>query len=45
MVGVCLKYMANNYGSKLQAFATIKALEDLGIEYEIINYRKKGVKT
>lgn len=44
MIGVCLKYMANNYGSKLQALATIKVLEDMGIEYEIINYRKKGLK-
>lgn len=43
MIGVCLKYMANNYGSKLQALATVKALEDLGVDYELINYRKKGL--
>lgn len=43
MIGVCLKYMANNYGSKLQALATVKAIEDLGLEYELINYRKKGL--
>ena len=41
MLGVCLKYTQNNYGSKLQALATVKMFEDLGIEYEIIRYNKK----
>jgi hypothetical protein len=41
MVGVCLKYEQLNYGSKLQALATVRMLEDLGLEYEIIQYNKK----
>ena len=43
MIGVCLKYTQNNYGSKLQALATVKMFEELGIEYEIIRYNKKTV--
>lgn len=43
MIGVCLKYMMKNYGSQLQARATVKAFEDLGLEYEIIQYNKKGL--
>lgn len=43
MIGVCLKYMMKNYGSQLQARATIKVLEDLGLDYEIIQYNKKGL--
>lgn len=43
MIGVCLKYMMRNYGSQLQARATVKAFEDLGLEYEIIEYKKKGL--
>ncbi len=41
MLGVCLKYTQNNYGSKLQALATVKMFEQLGIKYEIIRYNKK----
>ena len=41
MLGVCLKYTQYNYGSKLQALATVKMFEDLGFEYEIIRYNKK----
>ncbi len=41
MKGVCLKYTQNNYGSKLQALATVKTFEELGIDYEIIQYNKK----
>lgn len=41
MLGVCLKYTQNNYGSKLQALATVKTFEKLGIDYEIIRYNKK----
>lgn len=41
MLGVCLKYDQTNYGSKLQALATVKLLEELGIEYEIIRYNKR----
>lgn len=41
MLGVCLKYTQHNYGSKLQALATIKMFEKLDIDYEIIRYDKK----
>ena len=40
MLGVCLKYTQKNYGSKLQALATAKMFEDLGIDYEILRYKK-----
>ena len=41
MLGVCLKYEQKNYGSKLQALATVRKFEKLGIDYEIIRYNKK----
>ncbi len=41
MKGICLKYTQNNYGSKLQALATVKTLEELGQDYEIIEYNKR----
>ena len=44
MLGVCLKYEQRNYGSKLQALATIKMFESFGIDYEIIRYNKKTFK-
>ena len=43
MIGVCLKFMMRNYGSQLQARATVKILEDMGLDYEIIQYNKKGL--
>lgn len=43
MIGVCLKFMMRNYGSQLQARATLKAFEDMGLEYEILDYKKKGL--
>jgi hypothetical protein len=43
MLGVCLKYMMRNYGSQLQARATIQIFEDYGLDYEILNYTKKGI--
>lgn len=43
MIGVCLKYMMRNYGSQLQARATVKIFEDMGLEYEILEYKKKGL--
>lgn len=43
MLGVCLKYEQLNYGSKLQALATVKLLEEFGLDFEIIRY-KKGLK-
>ncbi len=44
MLGVCLKYTQNNYGSKLQALATGKMFDRLGIDYEIIRYNKKSLR-
>lgn len=41
MLGVCLKYTQHNYGSKLQALATVKTFEKLGLDYEIIRYNKR----
>lgn len=35
--------MMKNYGSQLQARATVKAFEDMGLDYEIIQYNKKGL--
>ena len=41
MIGVCIKYFHENYGGMLQAYATTKLLEEYGIEYELIRYKKK----
>ena len=41
MLGVCLKYTQHNYGSKLQALATVKMFEKYNLDYEIIRYNKK----
>ena len=43
MLGICLKYEQTNYGSKLQALATVKMLEEFGLEYEIIRYHKDAM--
>lgn len=43
MLGICLKYEQANYGSKLQALATVRMLEALNLEYEIISFRKNGL--
>lgn len=43
MLGICLKYEQTNYGSKLQALATVKMLEELGLEYEILRYHKDAI--
>ncbi|MHB8132227.1 MAG: hypothetical protein ACYDEX_24995, partial [Mobilitalea sp.] len=40
MIGVCIKYFHENYGGMLQAFATTRLLEERGIEYELIQYKK-----
>ena len=40
MIGVCIKYFHANYGSMLQAYATVKMLEERGIDYELIRYEK-----
>lgn len=41
MIGVCIKYFHANYGGMLQACATVALMEELGIEYELIQYQKK----
>lgn len=41
MLGLCICYYNHNYGSMLQAFATVKYIEKLGLQYEIIKYHKK----
>ena len=44
MIGVCIKYMHENYGGILQAYATVSFLENQHIEYELIRYtRKKSI--
>ncbi|MGI6392307.1 MAG: polysaccharide pyruvyl transferase family protein [Candidatus Izemoplasmatales bacterium] len=40
-IGLCICYNVHNYGSVLQALATVKIIEQLGYEYEIIGYIKK----
>lgn len=40
-IGVCCEYKHRNYGSMLQALATVLQLEKLGYDYEIINYTRK----
>lgn len=43
MIGVCLKCTMRNYGSQLQAKATVRLFEDMGLEYEILQYNRKGI--
>ena len=40
-VGLAVCYDTKNFGSQLQVLATIKKVEDLGHETEIIQYKKK----
>ena len=42
-IGLCVRYNCNNYGSMLQIFATQKALEKIGCNYEIIRYDKRAL--
>ena len=44
MLGVCLKYEQKNYGSKLQALATVRSFENLKVDYEIIRYNKRDLR-
>jgi len=44
MLGICLLYQQKNYGSKLQALATVRVLEQYNLQYEIIQYNKKTAK-
>lgn len=42
MIGLCLAFeQQNNYGTQLQCYATLKAIQDLGYPCEIIIYHKK----
>lgn len=43
MIGLCLKYEQTNYGSKLQALATLRLMEELGHECKVIHYGKAGL--
>lgn len=45
MVGVCIKYMHENYGGILQAYATVSYLENQNIEYELVRYTRKKTMT
>mgnify|MGYP001851666181 FL=1 len=40
MIGLCIKYAHENYGGMLQAFATVKIFEKMGMAYELIRYDK-----
>lgn len=40
-IGVCCEYQHRNYGSMLQALATVMQLENLGCDYELIRYTRK----
>ncbi len=40
-IGVCCEYEHRNYGSMLQALATVMQLEKLGCDYELIRYTRK----
>ena len=39
-LGLCICYLHKNYGSQLQSYATTMILEQMGIEYEILRYKK-----
>lgn len=41
MLGLCICYYNHNYGSMLQAYATVAEMEKRGLDYEIIGYKKK----
>ena len=40
-IGLAVCYDTKNYGSQLQVLATLKKIEELGFETEIIRYKKK----
>ena len=42
-LGLCLKYEQQNYGSKLQARATLQLFEELGHKCHVIHYGKAGL--
>ena len=41
LIGACLEIKNNNYGSMLQSFATQKMLDEYGVRYELLAYKKK----
>lgn len=40
MIGICIKYFHENYGGMLQAYATVTKIEDMGLDYELVQYEK-----
>lgn len=40
-LGICVVIYNNNFGSMLQSYATMKMLDKMGIEYDVIRYKKK----
>lgn len=38
-VGLCIVFRNNSYGGLLQSYATVLKMEELGLDYEIIDYR------
>lgn len=40
-LGICVVIYNNNFGSMLQSYATMKYLDKMGIEYDVIRYKKK----
>ena len=38
-VGLCIVYRNHNYGGILQSYATLMKMDELGIDYEIIDYQ------
>lgn len=40
-IGCCIAYGNNNFGTNLQAYATVKSIKDLGFNPEIIVYKKR----
>ncbi|MCR5430304.1 MAG: polysaccharide pyruvyl transferase family protein [Eubacterium sp.] len=41
LIGACLEIKNNNYGSMLQSFATQIMLDEYGVKYELLSYKKK----
>lgn len=41
LVGACLEIRNNNYGSMLQSYATQRMLDEFGIDFELLLYKKK----
>lgn len=41
LIGACLEIKNNNYGSMLQSYATQKMLDEYGVKYELLAYKKK----